>query len=172
MVGEYCTAYGIDDDAVATTAYVEPNELSVGMDVVNILTGKRPAEGEVGQRYEDALDRMVVEYCQESPGSVRARYVTSENITAAKNQHGECIQTVDGDPEKYAAGFCEVVSNCYWDAPTEGQERTRRYTDAQYDAYDDASREHIKRVVVDYGTPGLVLAVVVFIGCIKFAIMR
>lgn len=165
-VDDYCIAYGIVDDVAAATSIVEPGELSLGMAIINILT----TEDDVW--YEAALERVMIERCQEDYESTRVRYVTGRNITAARDQYGECIQTSDGDQNAYAAGLCEVVANCYWNTPEEGQDRSRRYTDEKYRAAENAAQEHLSDRVLDYGTFGFALAVATFIGCLKFAITR
>lgn len=164
-VDDYCDAYGIVGDA-AVAMIVEPTELSVGVRVINILTG----EDETW--YDNALERVVIEYCHEDHKSTRSRYVTSQNITAAKDHYGDCIQTSDGNKDAYAAGLCEVMANCYWASPLEGQDRNRRYTDAQYLSADNAAQEHVKNRMANYGSLGFVMAVVTFIGCVKFAVTR
>lgn len=165
-VDNYCIAYGIVDDVAAATSIAEPSELSLGMGIINILT----TEDDVW--HEDALERVMIERCQEDYESTRVRYVTNRNITAARDQYGDCIQTSDGDQNAYAAGLCEVVANCYWNTPEEDQDRSRRYTDEQYIAAENAAQEHLSDRVSDYGTFGFALAVAAFIGCSKFAITR
>lgn len=100
------------------------------------------------------------------------RYVTRQNATAAKDEYGDCVQVLDGDQEAYAAGLCERVSNCYWEEPREYLARSRRYTDAQYEANEHAARDYMKSIVLAYGTLGFVLAVAVLAGCLKFAVRR
>lgn len=187
----YCTAHGIDpdDDVVTeTTKVVAPTALPVGAGVINMLTGKRAGKG--GTWYKEALERLVVEYCEEQEvqqansgdsendgddnkgARVHERYVTNGNNTAAKDQYGDCIQALDGDEQVYAEGLCERVASCYWEAPRTNTARNRRYTEAEYHAAQDASREHIDSIAVHYGSVGVVLAVAVFVGCAKFTIKR
>ncbi|CAM9857305.1 unnamed protein product, partial [Ectocarpus sp. 8 AP-2014] len=92
--------------------------------------------------------------------------------TAAKDEYGVCVQTLDGDQDTYAAGLCERVANCYWEEPREYLARGRRYTDVQYEANERAARDYMPSVMLSYGTLGFVLAVAVFAGCAKFAVRR
>lgn len=98
--------------------------------------------------------------------------MTSQNATAAKDEYGVCVQTLDGDQDTYAAGLCERVANCYWEEPREYLARGRRYTDVQYEANERAARDYMQSVVLSYGTLGFILAVAVFAGCAKFAVRR
>lgn len=100
------------------------------------------------------------------------RYVTRQNATAAKDEYGVCVKTLDGDPDIYATGLCERVANCYWEEPRQYLERGRRYSDGQYEANERAARDYMQSVLLTYGTLGFVLAIAVFIGCAKFAVKR
>lgn len=167
---ETCTARGIPDQDVI--AVVESTSLSFGMTIANTLTKNKRAGGDEDAWYEDTLEDLLVEYCEESRQDVHPRYVTSDNITAAKDERGDCVQVLDGDGDAYAAGLCERTSNCYWEEPREGEARSRRYTDAQYTAEEDAARDYMRGIVLSYGTLGFVLAVVVFVGSARFFILR
>lgn len=98
--------------------------------------------------------------------------MTSQNATAAKDEYGVCVQALNGNQEAYAAGLCERVANCYWEEPRDYLERARRYTDAEYEANERAARDYIQAIVLNYGTLGFVLAIVVLAGCVKFAVRR
>lgn len=167
---EYCAAYGISDEEDVTV--VKNTTLSLGMGVTNALTGKKRAGGEGGTWYEDTLASLVVEYCVEAQKSVHHRYVTSENVTAAKDKYGICVQVPEGDSSAYAAGLCERVANCYWEEPREGQARSRRFTDNQYAVDEAAAQDYVRNIVLHYGMLGFVLAAAVFAGCVKFSVSR
>ena len=142
--------------------------LPLGKGVANILTSTRRAAW-----YEETLASLVVEYCEEALQSVHSRYVARDNATAAKDEHGTCIQTADGDQDLYAAGLlCERKANCYWEEPKESQARSRRYTDDTYADDESAARDYMQGLVLRYGMAGFLLAVAVFVGSIKFAVSR
>lgn len=100
------------------------------------------------------------------------RYVTSQNVTAARDKYGVCVRALDGDQDMYATGLCERVANCYWEEPQESLKRARRYTDAHYEANERAARDYMKSIVLAYATLGFILAIAVFVGCTKFAVRR
>lgn len=165
-----CAAYAISDEEIV--AAIDNPTLSLGLSVVDVLTGTKRSGGKEGTWYEDTLTSLLVEYCEEAQRSVHHRYVTNENATAAKDEYGVCVQTLDGDQNAYAAGLCEREANCYWKAPRVGEARNRRYTDGQYAADEGAAREYVSSAVLNFGTLGLAMGFVVFVGCIKFAISR
>ncbi|CAM9215650.1 unnamed protein product, partial [Scytosiphon promiscuus] len=159
-------------DEETVEAFDNTTALSLGLGVVTILTGKERAGGDDGSWYEDKLANLLVEFCEEKRRGLHHRYVTSQNATAAKDEYGVCVQALDGDRNIYATGLCERVANCYWEEPRETLERARRYTDGQYEANERAARDYMQSIAVTYGTLGLVLAIVVLIGCTKFAVKR
>lgn len=167
---ESCAARGIpDEDAVSV---VGNTYLPLGATVANVLTGEKRAGAGGGTWYEDTLEGLLIEYCEESRQDIHPRYVASDNITAAKDENGNCVQALDGDEDAYAAGLCERAANCYWEEPREGHARSRRYTDEQYAADEGAAREYMQGIVLNYGTLGFVLAVAVFVGCVRFFTLR
>lgn len=151
-----------------SVAAVENNILPLGKGVANLLTSTKRAAW-----YEDTLTSLVVEYCEEALQGAHGRYVAQDNATAAKDEYGTCVQAADGDQDLYAAGLlCERNANCYWEAPKEGQARSRRYTDDAYADDESAAREYMQGLVLRYGTLGFLLAVAVFVGSVKFAVSR
>ncbi|CAM9428615.1 unnamed protein product [Ectocarpus fasciculatus] len=166
-----CAAHNISDEE-AVEAFDNTTTLSLGLGIARILTGNRRAGGQEGTWYEDTLTNLLVEYCEEEERGVHHRYVTSQNATAAKDEYGICVQTLDGDQETYTAGLCERVANCYWEEPRDYLARGRRYTDEQYEANERAARDYMQSTMLSYGTLGFFLAVAVFAGCAKFAVRR
>lgn len=169
-----CGVYGMPSEFIV--AATENRELPLGTSVTKILTGPSRAGGNGGNGgtwYEETLSSLLVEYCAETQQSVHHRYVTSENMTAVKDEDGICVRIPDGDPDAYTAGLCERFANCYWEEPRRDAERRgRRYTDQRYNADDSAARDYVQSIVLHFGMFGIVLAIAVFVGGLKFAVSR
>mmetsp|Transcript_9596 Transcript_9596/g.12550 ORF Transcript_9596/g.12550 Transcript_9596/m.12550 type:complete len:793 (+) Transcript_9596:464-2842(+) len=163
------TSYGLDSESSDTSVFSQGSKLR------DFLVDYREGSDSF---YEEKVEQFSIYSC-EAAGTGETRYVTSSDASAAKTNSGDCIVTSE-EPTASDCGLtssdsseycCEVSETCYWEAPVEGQDRVRKYTDQEASDAETVWSDYVVDLSY-FAIPGIILAALVFLGAPIYGIAQ
>ena len=120
------------------------------------------------QYYQDVINNAVMYACNVELASKRC----VDQSAGAKDWAGECINAAD---QECPLGLCERSSNCYWNSPTEGQNRTTRFDAESYAQAEEnliGFEDSYARDIATVGVAGIAVSVVLMLLWALFFVVR
>ena len=121
--------------------------------------------------YNNVLNNLNMYFCDVDTQSERC--VDENSNLASKDSNGNCIVAADS---VCPSGFCERISNCYWNVAITNQSRSTRYNPDDYvkakESLFGLNRESYFGSVLVNGAIGIVISAVLLMLWIVFFVIR
>lgn len=111
--------------------------------------------------YQNIVNQVIMYVCDTEVASERC--VDEDSPFAAKDWKGNCIEAAD---YTCPLGTCERSSNCYWNTVVEGQNRTTRFPQQEYERAESALVGQMGDISLQYNSYGGGIVIFALVGAI------